>query len=75
MLNKFFSKINKLNLIPELLQRSINIETKVNQLLSIKSDNYPIDDPDQWFGGRTYSQHGEDLLFCNLFKLLKTEIG
>lgn len=26
--------------------------------------------PDQWFGGRTYSQHGEDLVFQCLFQAL-----
>jgi len=29
-----------------------------------------IDHPHQWFGGRTYSQHGEDLVLLNVFKRL-----
>lgn len=26
--------------------------------------------PDQWYGCKTYSQHGEDLVFLNIFKLI-----
>lgn len=26
--------------------------------------------PDQWFGGKTYAQTGEDLMICNLFELM-----
>ena len=26
--------------------------------------------PDQWYGNRSYSQHGEDLVFLNIFKLI-----
>ena len=26
--------------------------------------------PDQWYGCKTYSQHGEDLVFLNIFRLI-----
>jgi FkbM family methyltransferase len=29
-----------------------------------------IDHPDQWFGGRTYAQHGDDMAILNVFKRL-----
>ncbi len=29
--------------------------------------------PDQWYGCKTYSQHGEDLVFLNIFKLIGVE--
>ena len=29
--------------------------------------------PDQWYGNKSYSQHGEDLVFLNIFKLIKIE--
>ena len=29
--------------------------------------------PDQWWGGKTYAQHGEDLMIQNLFWLLKVD--
>lgn len=30
-----------------------------------------IDHPDQWYGGRTYAQHGDDLAIINVFHRLK----
>lgn len=30
-----------------------------------------IDHPDQWYGGRTYAQHGDDLAIINIFHRLK----
>jgi FkbM family methyltransferase len=33
----------------------------------------PIDHPDQWFGGRTYAQHGDDLIILNIFKRIGIE--
>jgi FkbM family methyltransferase len=32
-----------------------------------------IDHPHQWFGGRTYAQHGDDLAILNIFKRLRIE--
>jgi FkbM family methyltransferase len=29
--------------------------------------------PDQWYGGNTYSQHGEDIVFLNIFRLIGVE--
>ncbi len=29
--------------------------------------------PDQWYGCKTYSQHGEDIVFLNIFKLIGCE--
>jgi FkbM family methyltransferase len=32
-----------------------------------------LDHPHQWYGGRTYAQHGDDLAIINLFKCLRIE--
>jgi FkbM family methyltransferase len=29
--------------------------------------------PDQWYGSKTYSQHGEDIVFLNIFRLIGVE--
>lgn len=32
-----------------------------------------LDHPHQWYGGRTYAQHGDDLAILNIFHCLKVE--
>lgn len=56
-------------LLAEIRQRLINIETKQNSMLAAAE---PVThfSPDQWYGRHTYSQHGEDLVFLNIFQRL-----
>lgn len=49
----------------EIKQRLINIELKIDHINNLKSENTPH--PDQWFGNKTFSQHGEDLFILSLF--------
>lgn len=60
----------------EPLERLIHIESKVDELLQWKKANQTMSalgHPDQLFGGRTYSQHGEDLVVASLFHRLGIE--
>jgi FkbM family methyltransferase len=59
------------HLLAEAKQRLINIEDKINHLLSHRQDpNGFTGSPDQRYGHVTYSQHGEDLVFAALFEQL-----
>lgn len=55
----------------QMLDRLVNIELKVNNILEIHAANNSFSGhPDQAFGHLTYSQHGEDLIIVNIFQLL-----
>lgn len=53
--------------IAESLQRLIHIELKVDALLQPQISQIGVGHPDQVFGGRTYAQHGDDLIALCLF--------
>ena len=59
-------------LLAEIRQRLVNIETKQNSLLAA-AEPVARFSPDQWYGRHTYSQHGEDLVFLNIFWRLGIE--
>ncbi len=58
----------------ESLQRLINIERKIDSLALSCGQSTPlsreVENPDQWYGSRTWSQHGDDLAVLNVFKLI-----
>ena len=54
----------------EAIQRLINIEVKINSLLERSQDEAWPGHADQAFGSLTYAQHGEDLIFLNIFYLI-----
>src|SRR5437763_16778861 len=59
--------------LSEAIARLIHIELKVDRIIAAGSGDMPaipIGHPDQGFGGRTYAQFGEDLIFLNIFALL-----
>lgn len=69
--DQLISLENEFHINEEIRERLINIESKINLSLSNKtSDNIYFGHPDQAFGHYTYAQHGEDLIFANIFWLL-----
>lgn len=69
-MNKIYSALNA---IFDTRERIINVERKIDALMPGKEPG-SIDEfsshADQWFGGRSFSQHGEDLLVVNIFNRL-----
>lgn len=59
-------------LLTEIRQRLINVETKQNIMLAA-AEPVARFSPDQWYGRHTYSQHGEDLVFLNVFRQIGIE--
>lgn len=57
----------------DLRDRAIHIEDKINILIDAARSYEVIDHPDQMFGGRTFSQHGDDLIVACLFYSLGIE--
>lgn len=61
----------------ESLQRLINIERKIDSLVQSSSQSASrsteFENPDQWYGSRTWSQHGDDLAILNVFHLIGIE--
>ncbi len=55
-------------MVRECIERLVNIENKVNRLLDNNAPSDQASHPDQYFGGRTYSQHGDDLIVTCLFQ-------
>lgn len=69
--DQLISLKNEFHINEKIRKRLINIESKINFSLSNKtSDNIYFGHPDQAFGHYTYAQHGEDLIFSNIFWLL-----
>lgn len=72
MINKFLTPSS---LSEEIRERVIHIEAKIDSVLSRLSapageTNVYRGHPDQFFGGITYSQYGEDIIIMNIFHLL-----
>lgn len=64
-----------IDLLPEIRERLINIENKINILMKAQEctgDQYG-GHPDQEFGHISYAQHGEDFIVLNVFTLLGME--
>jgi len=63
--------------LAELRDRLINIESKINTSMSGRSaqgESVPgVNHPDQWFGGYTWAQHGDDLVALNIFRTIGIE--
>jgi FkbM family methyltransferase len=61
----------------EVLQRLIHIEQKINRVMADGTGRAEPDrslgHPDQAFGPLSYAQHGEDLIFLNIFYFLGIE--
>lgn len=50
------------DMLPEMRERLIHIEDKINILLDAPRGEINVDHKDQMFGGRTYAQHGDDVI-------------
>ncbi len=53
--------------IDECLERLINVENKIDMLIYGAGEGDNVGHPDQEFGGRTYAQHGDDLIVACIF--------
>lgn len=54
--------------IDECIDRLINVENKINILIGESAPGNDVGHPDQYFGGRTYAQHGDDLIVACIFQ-------